>query len=458
MLEDSDIFAIRAEARDIVAVERTWTREAAVHVRPSNRIKVWVRSTVTGPETLSLPDPEVESLLVGLGGRLRVSRDGWIVAATPMHVPPNAAGSDDLFRLLLADDRSAPVVVISCTETTRGPIVDTGRIAKGLVGLAHVLVVPIEVSWALTERLGKKLSCYGGAVRVYLPGFSEDSNPWGGHQLFLADQLATQEGLNDLEASLHEAARTTGRRRVLDGRDILPFSKLREHALEQERKRLAAVGAPQQEQFEAALAECNALKMGLEDAQDTIRWLSSEHAEAEGRAEAAEVQLRAAVDRLQALSAARAEGRATDDAEPDLPTKWSQFSVWCEAALVGHLVLTPKARRMVRSPAYGSVETAARCLQWLAGPYRRARLSGHGGDLRGPIDTPTLTGIVNERCGSDGYQCRWQGRTITIEWHLKTGGNTRAPGRCLRIYYAWDPESRQVVVDWMPTHLTTGAT
>ena len=37
--------------------------------------------------------------------------------------------------------------------------------------------------------------------------------------------------------------------------------------------------------------------------------------------------------------------------------------------------------------------------------------------------------------------------------HLKSGGNTRDPTRCLRIYFFWDDDEQQVVVGSLPGHL-----
>jgi hypothetical protein len=43
--------------------------------------------------------------------------------------------------------------------------------------------------------------------------------------------------------------------------------------------------------------------------------------------------------------------------------------------------------------------------------------------------------------------------TRFLENHLRCGGNTRDPKRCLAIYYFWDDDSQQVVVGWLPGHL-----
>lgn len=77
-----------------------------------------------------------------------------------------------------------------------------------------------------------------------------------------------------------------------------------------------------------------------------------------------------------------------------------------------------------------------------------------GGLLR---DESVEEGIRNSPCGSDEFNFDWQSRRLTADWHIKTGGNTRLPEYCLRIYYGWDDKTQQVVVADMPAHRRTGA-
>ena len=136
-----------------------------------------------------------------------------------------------------------------------------------------------------------------------------------------------------------------------------------------------------------------------------------------------------------------------------LPTAWKEFPAWCGEHLADGLVLSPRARNTIKKTQYEDVETAAKCLLWLAGDYRRARLEGAGDDLRGPIES----GLWNDRCGGDSFPFDWNGKRVEVEWHVKNGGNTTDPARCLRIYYFWDEAAGQVVVASMPDHIPNGA-
>jgi hypothetical protein len=108
----------------------------------------------------------------------------------------------------------------------------------------------------------------------------------------------------------------------------------------------------------------------------------------------------------------------------------------------------------MRDALFEDIQLAARCLLWLANEARDRRLSG-GGSLR---DELVENGIYNNHCGEDQFDLQWQGQRYTADWHIKNGGNTRDPKRCLRIYYFWDPATQQIVIADMPGHRRTGAT
>jgi hypothetical protein len=143
------------------------------------------------------------------------------------------------------------------------------------------------------------------------------------------------------------------------------------------------------------------------------------------------------------------------DANVELPEAWADFSGWCDVHLAGRVVLSPAARHAVRAPMFTDVQMAARCLLWLANNCRARRLEGGEGSLR---DEVVEDGIRNSHCGEDQFDLTWQGLRYTADWHIKSGGNTRDPVRCLRIYYFWEPNTQQIVVADMPAHRRTSAT
>lgn len=83
------------------------------------------------------------------------------------------AGTEDaeiLLSELVSESRLRPIVVVSQNEDEFIWPCLPDDLAYDLTGLANVVSIDDEASWALTEHLGKKNSCYLGAVRLYWPG------------------------------------------------------------------------------------------------------------------------------------------------------------------------------------------------------------------------------------------------------------------------------------------------
>lgn len=186
----------------------------------------------------------------------------------------------------------------------------------------------------------------------------------------------------------------------------------------------------------------------------TQQWLSDEHQRIEEHAQTLEQRLRGSQFRVQQLLEQIREQGERPDARVRLPTSWSEFLDWSSETLEGRVVLSARARREVKTAEYEDPSSAANCLLWLANEYRDSRMNGADGDLRKPLGD----GIHNDRCGSDSFEIDWNDGRVLVEWHIKNGGNTRDPRRCLRIYYFWDEAAQTVVVASMPAHLRTGAT
>jgi len=387
-----------------------------------------------------------------------ISRCGLTSAGIDLQAVPWLIQSQDdaesLIDLLLDPARKIPLFVITTPEASPDvPLINTTTLARATVGIARVVVLPAAFTWALTERLGKRLSVFGGGARAYLPGFAEDADPYGGHKLFLADRISTSDAAADAAQQFQHIAASESLRRLHLDHDVLSFATIRSLRLDTERGRLEEEGAAPTALLAAAELKIAALQDDLQRASAMEQWLLDEQAIAEDRARTAETQLSAASYRVrQLLDQIKSRGE-NPDTNITLPYTWDEFADWCEHNLVGRVILTPRARREVREPEYRDVKTAARCLLWLANDYLEKRLSGGDGDLRVSLEG----GIQNDRCGADSFKTDWRGRTVDVGWHIKNGGNTRDPTRCLRIYYFWDEADQQVVVASMPAHIPSNA-
>lgn len=96
-------------------------------------------------------------------------------------------------------ERTVPfVVVTSVGEDMALPELDT-QLAYDLAGIANVVLLDSDATWALTDHLGRALSCYEGAVRLYWPRLSISDDPYR-HPLWTANRLRSATG--NLSATL----------------------------------------------------------------------------------------------------------------------------------------------------------------------------------------------------------------------------------------------------------------
>lgn len=451
--EQRTLWALRVDRPDATTAARTWTTEVTLGHAPSNgRALFSLRLLVGTPEEEVLIEPAVPAVVRQVAAACELLQEGAPLARTPQTVD-SEQDAEDLVEQLLAPRRPNTYLVCTVPEGEAAPLINAPVLAKGMLGLARVIIVPAAYTWVLTRRLGKSLSVYNGAVRAYLPGFSLDANPMA-HRLFLINWKPGEERVRATATALRWIAANESTRRLQLGSDVLAFSDVRQASLDHERERLRQTGGADKDQLAAAQAQIAALKDDLRRAADTQQWLSDEHKSAEERAQTLEQQLHGAHCRIQHL-ADQIKARGGDlDIDAPLPTTWAEFADWCDRVLSGRVALEAPARREVRSAQFEDPQAAARCLLWLASEYRDSRINGSDGDLRKPI----ADGIHNDRCGADSFDYTGSDGRVTVEWHIKNGGNTRDPRRCLRIYYYWDEASQIVMVVSMPAHRRSGAT
>lgn len=451
----ADIWTIRADDPDKEVPERVWTTEVVVGHATGQPAKFSARLLVNTPEAELAIDPHVPGFVLQIADRCQLIKSGKALSSSPW-VVADESDAGELIEFLTLDERSLPVITLSTSlDLNDGkPLVEPGELARALLGLAIVVEVGPEAAWALTRQFGKARSVFDGAVRLYRPGFTEESDPYA-HRLILPERLKTDELRKQNLRWLRQVVANESVRANPLGRDVLAFSALRTAGLSLRQERVANAGEDAQAQLEAANATIEALKSSVEEATKSQQWFSDEHKGAEERARVAENQARTSALRIQQLLEQLKSKGISPDADIALPTQWEDFADWCDDQLAGRVVLTSSARRGVRDPEFQDIELAARCMLWLANDCRESRVGNGVGSLR---DILVEEGYRNSPCGGDEYQFVWQDRRLFCDWHIKNNSNTRDPARCLRIYYCWDEETQQIIVSDMPAHRRTGAT
>jgi hypothetical protein len=455
--DDSTIWAIRVEDPDRETAGRIWTTEITLTSWLTRPARFTVRQMVGSPE-LSLAD--VEPHVPGVVRQI-IQHPGLYSGVFRLSDKPVTVRSEQeaqlLIDALLDSTRTLPIIALSVPSNSADPqmpLINAKALAQACAGLAIVVILPAEYTWALSYRFGNRLSVYEGAVRIYLQNFTEDSNPFGGHDLILAERFGTPEGAATTLKRLRWNAALGSITRLALGTEVLAFASLRLKSLEQKQIALRRSGAPEKEQLQAATERIGSLEEQLKESAGLQDYFCGAHSQMQERAETAEAQQKASGFRIKQLLLQLKQAGKVPDENIQLPNEWPTFADWCENNLAGRVILTPQARRSVRDSVFEDVELAARCLLWLANVLGVAKMSDGDGALRDRVIEP---GITNAHCGNDQFEIDWRDKRHIVDWHIKNGGNTREPERCLRIYYFWDDSSQQSVIASMPEHRRTGA-
>lgn len=413
--------------------------------------------------------PLVESLLgCGLLAQGRpVTANLWLVN-TPEDV-------QELVALLEAPYRSLPGIVISAvnrnawrfTPTAPGYLVNAAYLADKVKGYAIVAQISFQAAFALTEAVGKSWSVYDGACRTYFPKIDFDNGSPAHHPCNLKDKIWfwNYEGLRGergytafLIDTAHRAASTN--RTDWSGLYFVPDARILAAELELAHAAHLA-NAPEREL--AMQNHIAALQRKLQTAEDeNADWLgelekATEEAEYYKQENAA---LRVQLDALRA-HLIRQNGESPDKEIP-IPTNYKVMGEWVKEHLAGRLVLLPRAERAASKAEYAEVGMVYRALLILANEYRDSRM-GTGTDkaFRDALAqfSMNFSGSIDKcRAGQEGeaYYVNYPigtSQRVFLQFHLERG-NRHENRYCMRIYFFWDEDTNQVVVGWLPSHLS----
>ena len=138
------------------------------------RVDVYCTLSVANSEAVIAPLPK-DAHCPRIVRDLLDRHPGWTVQGYPIPKPEaellsGKDGAHELAKAIRSPFRSLPIVVIS--EDDEGnviwPYVDE-YVAYDLAGVARVVRIDDEATWALSDEIGKLHSCYDGAIRLYWP-------------------------------------------------------------------------------------------------------------------------------------------------------------------------------------------------------------------------------------------------------------------------------------------------
>jgi hypothetical protein len=445
-------------------------KEGAVHLYLT--LKAGYRYTTIAPE-LHLPvrPPRILFDLANVPGTT------WLFGTMPVGLKPltfDASHTEKVIEWLAHPARPMPMVVLSEYE---GEVLDPDarwqeKVVERLFGMALVIRFHSELSWDLTERVGKKWSCYHGAVRIYWPNLDFDGDPFR-HDLMIVEDIMERFGTTDRRVAagrlldylferfrrisafsvrcptvFPELRRASSQERITDLRKQVATKRDATKAtasladknrqLKEElaaSKRLEKFLTEEVVQLEQKLAEANDELTRIQNGWDNERLLRGvEDANTSPPAVQQQVQLTTVAE---AIERARREhgddlvfgqdvdseaGRLKEDAGP--PSK-----------VFNHFVKLAEASRALRQAVKdrGQATLGMPICEWLnekgvnASGEHQKTMEGKG---------------KRERTWDFGYG---NGVTQVFENHTKPS-EAKSPNQCVRIYFAWCEDRKKIVI------------
>jgi hypothetical protein len=467
-LPDGEYWCVRCDDPDKEIAGRTWTTEVSL-ARKGASSRFGLRLMMATGESEPVYTPSVPGVV-----RQVSESPGLTEYDRPFSVEPIAVIEDEalssLVRLLLDPRRRRPVYAVSLrdneTDLATAPI-NVRKLARRCLGLAHVAVITGPMSFGLSDYLGRQFSVFRGAVRTYRPGMTEEDDPFL-HPLALPTSIESwgETGPSAFVDMLVARAAGFSTRSIDEDRELPTFTKAKQVALQVSRQTRESEGGDMASLLELALQELDEQRRGMDDIEALAADEERKRIEAEQRSAAVEGTNEWLRQRVLDLEARLAQQDGPQGQQP-LPDSYDQLKEWADRNLPGRVLISPRAQRDAKDSPFSDVALVYRCVEILGNEYWRMRSEGGRAAIEDFDKALKELGVRNERTGQDAllreqgdtFLVSWGagGRKHLLEWHLKNGGNTRDPARCLRIYYFWDDDAQQVIVGSLPGHLHTRA-
>jgi len=461
-----EYWTVRCDDPDKTIPGRTWTTEAALG-RDKDHCRFGLRLIVATNEIGINYSPSIPGIVRQLSDSPGLLRNGRPISVSPRIVDSSEA-LNDFIELLVDPRRKNPVFAISLNENEIDPakaLVDAHNLATRCLGIAHTAVVTGPRAFELSDRLGKAFSVFRGAVRTYLPGMSLDDDPYR-HPLAMAAQIKDWQGIGP-SAFANTLVWTAAKNSSLsndEARDLPPFTKAKQISLQAQRE-LAKNDSDYPALLALADGELKEKQREIESLESMVSEEEQKRHEAEDRAN--ELASTNSFLRQRVIELERSNLPELVSEGDHAPTSYDEIPAWVESKYPGRLRLLSRAMRELKDAQFDDVGLVVSALIYLATVFWRMKTEGGMELVRDNEQALAELGIKNEPSGAE-HLLREQGDTFLVQWgmagskklldmHLKNGGNTRDPARCLRIYYFWDDETQQILIGSLPAHLSTRA-
>jgi len=370
----------------------------------------------------------------------RIVRIGAMqVKATPYPLPPDDVST--FIDLLASDERKIPIVFLAPYANGDVNSITASSLARNLAGVAIVVNVDeTAATWSIAEEIGRALSCFNGAVRIYWPGFRRNDDPRS-HRLVLGsqiEQLGTATAIRSIQDTIFEVAafRFAPDHRISD--------LIRAVEAEERQRRLQMQKASSEESWAGYAIE---LDRKLAEANENIQSLETEN-------ENLKANQKILFSGSQASHASEATS-AVDFASV-------RDAVERAKALCARIFILPTALASSESSPFrrpNEIFEALRDLDEVAKDWSALKdKRGNGGDLLSHLKSRgwgkrCSMHISDTTKGRDGrhYEFEYAGRRQLFEPHITIGAGDAAS--CASIHFILDPQVGKIVVGHIGRHL-----
>lgn len=461
---DGSIWAARLDDSPDPQQPRTWVSEFFAEKRVGHLARFGAQLTCVVRGSASPYDVSRPSVVRHVLESLSAEADGHALSDVAVRI--DDADIPSLEALLYEPARRLPVVAISESEDGQ-TCIEPNATARQVGGAAHIVRLTPAASWELTRSVGKRMSVFNGAVRLYLPGLAvENEDPYQ-HPLWLlgdhdGGELVKRIAARVLPLAFLQVAQTS---------DFPRFSMLRDVAA-----RHAIAHRPSRSDLEEVRRELANLKLQhceLEEERDSWQSLALEEQEKRRASDADLERLKEDNKKLQSKNEAldhalRSRGDVAQSAAPGPRqlASYEDIDDWAEEVLGAHVRIHPGAIKDCRKNGHNSmlwrVEAALLIIRDYVVPARI-----HGGLDRqnesrnklaeiGMEDTPCFVDR-DEAKRTIGYTVQYEGEKRVLNDHIKFG-NGYDNANQIRIYYFWDTARQRFVIGKMPSHLRNNLT
>jgi hypothetical protein len=427
-----------------------WSTRVAFAVLP-HRTHVSIRVSNTGPEfgrPGALPTTRPR-LLLTLLDHFTMKAAGAGVQSTPAVLHEDDFASFVRYELF-DPDRRYPIAFLSPGSDDQY-VVSPAAFGRELVGIAKTYRAASAAStYALTSELGRReLSCFNGAMRLFMPGLERDSEPRH-HPLILSRRLST-------------AAERLRIAQVLTGLTVDRFEE--EPFIAQLRDERAVVMDERRSVLVLSLSKARKAAADGDDFRQLAEAYASQNAELEQEVERLQEALEESRHKVAALQHAldqretASTGAASSAAVVLTPLDVEDAVEQAQALFPDDLLILPNALSSATDSPYRDPGEVAQALAAIAEVARRLRggklgkklqdvFAELGVDYSGGLAPTTPKKLRKQYVFRDGDRER------VCEEHLRIGGGSYDPSDSLRIYInTKDRPQGRVVIGHVGGHL-----